>query len=256
MKKLTLLFLASITLIACTDDDNGTTRSTNDFSYLPLAMDNTWDYDVATGTDLFNDNLEITSVNGASYEMTATPDPANGLMSGVLSSGTLTATSGKLISNGNLDFSFQGLGSYSIPVANGVLYDQNALANEELFNTSGSFQEAIDGFNLDINYTAKTVHIGTVPSITVPAGTFTNVLHSQLIINVSISSQAIVSITLLQPQNVIVVNNYWAQDVGLIKSDNQLNYALEDFSSFGITLPIPQSANILTTQDLTAYTLN
>jgi hypothetical protein len=62
-------------------------------------------------------------------------------------------------------------------------------------------------------------------------------------------------VPLLTPQDVIVIDNYWAKDIGLIKSENQLDYMLEDFSSLGV-LPVPQSAQILTVQSLTGFTLN
>jgi hypothetical protein len=90
---------------------------------------------------------------------------------------------------------------------------------------------------------------------------YTDVIHSQLLITASITTDITIvgftqEIPLLAPQEVIVIDNYWAKDIGLIKSDSQLDYSLEDFSALGVTLPVPQSASILTEQDLTAYTIN
>lgn len=261
MKNIFIIFIATISLVACTSsDDDGNGNNTN-FSYLPLAVNNSWDYEVATGTTILNDNLEVSSVSGSNYMLEATPAVPAGLMTGVLSSGELTANNGQLTGNGTIGFDFQGVGDFSIDIIDGVLYDQNASNGSTLFTTSGVFTETIDAYDLDINYTASTVQLANEPSITVAAGTFTDVLHSQLIIEVSISTELSIgpitqTITILQAQDVIVVDNYWAQDVGLIKSDNQLDYTLEDFSALGVNLPVPQSASILTTQDLTAYTVN
>ncbi len=248
-KKIALICIASIAVISCTESDD-TGRSNDNFSYLPLATNNTWTYDVATG-----------SVSGSNYTLTANPAVPTGLMTGVLSSGELTAANGQLIGNGTIGFDFQGVGDFSIDIVDGILYDQNANNNEELYTTSGTFTETVDGYDLDINYVVSTKQLADESSITVPAGTFTDLLHSQLIINVNITTDIAIgpisqTITLLDAQDVIVVDNYWAQDVGLVKSDNQLDYMLEDFSSLGVNLPVPQSASVLTTQDLTIYTVN
>ncbi|MGJ8685043.1 MAG: chorismate synthase [Nonlabens sp.] len=263
-KKISLAFIAIIALTACsTDTDDGGNGGGNNFSYLPLTTNNSWDYDVVTGTTVTNDNLTVSSVSGSNYTLTANPAVPNGLMTGVLSSGELTAANGQLIGNGTLGFDFQGVGDFSIDIVDGVLYDQNASNGSELYSTSGTFTETIDSYDLDINYVATTVQKANVATMTVPSGTYSNVLHSQLIINVSISTEISIgpitqTINLLQPQNqdVIVVDNYWAQDVGLIKSDNQLDYSLADFSALGVNLPVPQSASVLTTQELTAFTIN
>ena len=260
MKKLLYLALISVSLISCGSDDDSGNSDTN-FIYLPLSINNSWDYDVTTGTTVANDNLMVSSENNGSFELTATPDPANGLMSNFLSSGQLSLEDGKLLVNGNLGFDFQGLSGFDITVTDAPVYDQNAGANEEIYTTSGTFTETVDGIDLDINYTATNIQLADEPSITVAAGTFNDVLHSQTIVNVSISTEITVlgitqTIQLLDPedQDVIVVDNYWARDVGLIRSDNQLDYNLGSFP--GINLPFPQSANILTTQELTAYTVN
>lgn len=260
MKNIFIIFIATISLVACTSSDDGAGNNTN-FSYLPLAINNSWDYDVATGQNVLNDNLEVTAVSGNDYTLTATPVAPAGLMTGVLSSGELTASNGKLTGNGTIGFNFQGVGDFSIDIVNGILYDQNANNGSELFSTSGVFTQTVDTYDLDINYKVTTKQLSNKPSIAVVAGTFTDVLHSQLIIEVSITTDISIgpitqTLTLLDTQDVIVVDNYWAQDIGLIKSDNQLDYELEDFSGLPVNLPVPQSASVLTTQDLTSYTVN
>ncbi|EAS19192.1 chorismate synthase [Nonlabens mediterrranea] len=260
LKKFILLCVVSVSILSCTESDD-TSRSNDNFSYLPLTVNNSWTYDVATGTDVSSDELTVSSVTGSSYSLISNPAVPAGLMTGVLSSGELTAANGQLIGNGTIGFDFQGVGDFSIDIVDGVLYDQNANNNEELYTTSGTFTETVDGYDLDINYVASTIQLADQSSMTVPAGTFTDLLHSQLVINVSITTDIAIgpisqTITLLAAQDVMVVDNYWAQDVGLVKSDNQLDYMLEDFSALPVSLPVPQSASVLTTQDLTLYTVN
>jgi hypothetical protein len=126
----------------------------------------------------------------------------------------------------------------------------------ELYSTTGSTTQTVQGFDLDINYEVTTVQQADIAQMTVEGMSYTEVIHSQLIINASITTAVFTQqVPLLTPQDVIVIDNYWAKDIGLIKSENQLDYMLEDFSSLGV-LPVPQSAQILTVQSLTGFTLN
>lgn len=261
IKNLFFLIIIASLAISCGGDDDGNSNPDTNFDYFPLTLNNSWDYDIATGTTVLNDNLEVTAVNSSSYEVTATPVPANGIMSNFLSSGELSQGNGQLLISGNLGFDFQGLSGFDIIVNDAPIYDQNASANQEIYTTSGTFTETVNNIDLDINYTARNIQLADEASITVPAGTFNDVIHSRLIIELSISTEVTVvgitqTIQLLNPsvQDVITIDNYWAQDVGLIKSDNQLEYNLGSIP--GVNLPIPQSADVLTTQELTAYTVN
>ncbi len=260
MKKIFLLLVASLLLISCGGDDDDSGNGTANLDYFPLAVNNSWDYDVVTGTVTVNDNLEVTSESNGSYMLTATPDPANGLMTGFLASGELSQDPGRLLIDGSLGFDFQGLAGFSIDVQNAPVYDQNANPNQEIYTTSGTFNETINGLDLIIDYTATNVQLANEASITVPSGTYNDVLHTQLIVNLDISLDLLISVPLLDPENqdVIVVDNYWVENIGLIKSDTQLEYNLRDLSSLpgGINIPLPQSANILTEQELTAFTVN
>lgn len=259
MKKIVLFIATAALLISCGDDDDSSNGTAN-LDYLPLAVNNSWDYDVVTGNVTVNDNLEVTSESGGTFMLTATPNPANGLMTGFLASGELSQDPGRLLIDGSLGFDFQGLADLSIDVQNAAVYDQNANPNQEIFTTSGTFNETINGIDLIIDYTATNIQLANEASISVPAGTYTDVLHTQLIVNLNISLDLLISVPLLDPENqdVIVVDNYWAEDVGLIKSDTQLEYNLRDLSSLpgGISIPLPQSANILTEQSLATFTVN
>lgn len=253
-----LIACCALVLAACTSEDTAPSTS---FSYLPLAINNSWNYDVATGTDVSTDALTVASMTGSRYTLTANPDPANGAMTNFLTSGELNEDQGMLILNGAFSLDNLGFGNFSLDVVNGVINDQNASNDAETFSTSGMFTETVANFPLVLNYTVKNIQKADLGSLMVSGTTYTNVEHSQLVINASIVSPITVAgitqnITLMRAQDVIVIDNYWARDVGLIKSDNLLDYELEDFSAFGIALPIPQAANILSVQTLTSYTVN
>jgi hypothetical protein len=52
-----------------------------------------------------------------------------------------------------------------------------------------------------------------------------------------------VTITILNPQNVIVSTQYYAEGVGMIYSKTDVNFELNDFSQFDVDLPIPQEGS-------------
>lgn len=161
-----------------------------------------------------------------------------------------------MIGNGTVDFGIQGLDNLTLEITDGIMYDQNANPDTELYTTSGTSTQIIQAYDLDISYEITTVQLASVAQMNVNGTNYTDVIHSQLIINAAIGTVILVPIPLLSAQDVIVIDNYWAKDVGLIKSDTQLDYTLEDLSFLGAVLPVPQSASILTEQDLTAYSIN
>jgi hypothetical protein len=260
MIKKILFAICLISIVSCDSSDDEGSVSNNDFKYLPLTVNNSWDYEITTGTDTSTETLSVDSVSGQEYTCTSNPTAAVGFMTRILTSGNLKAESGKLIGNGTVDFGIQGLDNFNVTITDGTLYDQNANARTVLYSTNGSTTQTVQGFDLDINYEAKTIQQASVSQMTVEGVTYTDVIHSQLIINATITTDITIVVTqqvpLLNSQDIIVIDNYWSKDIGLIKSNNQIDYTLEDFSSFGIALPVPQSASILTEQNLTSFTVN
>lgn len=255
-----LYALCLVAFIACDSSDDDANASNTDFNYFPLSVTNTWDFEIATGTDVSNESLTVDTVTGTEFTLIANPTAPTGFMTRILSGGALKAENGKLIGNGNIDFGLQGLSNFNVAIVNGTLYDQNANVNAELFSTTGTTSQTVDVYDLDITYEVRTVQQADVAQMVVEGITYSDIIHSQLIINATITTDVTIAsftqqVPLLDPQDVIVIDNYWSKDIGLIKSDNQLDYELEDFSSFGLTLPVPQSASILTTQNLTTYTV-
>ncbi|MEO9953862.1 chorismate synthase [Nonlabens sp.] len=247
-----------VALISCdSNDDNDGNMTNTDFNYFPLSVTNTWDFEITTGTDTpSNESLTVETVSGTEFTLISDPIAPTGFMTRILSGGALKSENGALIGNGNIDFGLQGLNNFNVAIENGTLYDQNANINAELFSTTGTTSQTVDGYDLDITYEVRTVQQEDIAQMVVEGITYSDIIHSQLIINATVTTDILTQqIALLTPQDVIVINNYWSRDIGLIKSDNQLNYQLSDFSSFGFTLPVPQSASILTTQNLVTYTV-
>ena len=62
-------------------------------------------------------------------------------------------------------------------------------------------------------------------------------------------------VTLLDTQDVLTINNYYADGIGLIDSNAIFTYQLEDLSALPVTIPIPETATITTIQKITAFTV-
>jgi hypothetical protein len=261
LKRAGILFLlfAALSFTGCDGDDSGSSQT--DFQYFPLAVNNSWDYNVTTEGNTINDRLEVVSATANSFQLESTPAVPNGIMTNVLSNGTLSSSNGTLKGTGALDFNFLGLENLNINVQNAALYDQNAAVNTTLFTTTGSSTQSLQGFNLEIEYTATTIQQEDVASMAINGTTYSDIIHSQLIINAKVGSPLTVSgfttvVNVMPAQDVFIVDNYWAKDVGLIKSDSQFSYQLADLSAFQISLPFPENTEVLTVQTLTSFSVN
>lgn len=253
------VFCAALIITACGEDDTAVTNTS--FSYLPLKVNNSWNYDITTGALTGSDVLTVDAVTGNKYNLTSNPTPANGVMTNFFTSGDLEERDGKIILNGFFSLTELGFGNLNINIANGTINDQNAPNGTETFTVSGSTNETVDNIPVVINYTARNVQRADIATLNVDGVNYMMVEHSQFIINASILAPITIAgisqnIPVLRSQDVIVIDNYWAKDIGLIKSENLLEYNLEDFSAFGIILPVPQSASFTSTQELTSFSLN
>lgn len=253
--------MAAIGLVVTSCEGDDAANAGTNFQYFPLTVANSWDYDVTTASTIVTDVLVVSSSSGASFELDSTPVVANALMTGVLSNGTLTGTGGKLLGTGSLDFSFQGIDDLNVDVENAALYDQNATPNQVLFTTNGSSTQSLQGIDINITYTATTIQKAAVANMMVEGASYNDVIHSQLIINATIGSPITVAgfttnVSIMESQDVFIVDNYWAKDIGLIKSNSQFSYQLVDLTGLPVTLPIPANSSVLTVQTLTNYNIN
>lgn len=254
MKKLLFLLFTGALFISCEGDD----ASVSNDSYFSLQTGNSWEYEVDVEGTSTIDILTVTSETEAGFTMDVEPALPAAIMSNVLSNAVLRQENGKLIGTGALTFDLFGLDDLDFTVENAALYDQNASQGSQLTTVDGSLSRPVQGFDLNIDYTATTFQQEALENLTVNGVEYMDVLHSQLIINVEIGTVASfggfdIPVVILPSQDVIVVDNYWAKDIGLIRSNSDFNYELSDFSGLGVDLPLPQEADILTTQNLVAF---
>ncbi|WP_452222020.1 hypothetical protein [Lacinutrix salivirga] len=276
-----LSFLA-LTCFACGSDDDGTTPQPPQESatgiYFPSALNDLWIYNVESTDENNTDNnfsetdvITVSSETDNSFELQANngTSPANGSMNAILVNGVLTSTDTTLLYNGALelpeelvDFIDQDITLNTI-----LLYDLNAGVNSDLSSLSDTFSETLDlngtSVPLIINYTFKTTKLGNLNALTVDGTVYDDVIKSKLTLEMDISITVSVlgisqTISLLDTQNVLATDYYFARDIGLIKADAVQGFQLSPaFLAFmegvGATIPFPTSASVTNIQELDSY---
>jgi hypothetical protein len=193
--------------------------------------------------------------NGVQYTNLDTQELNSGsFMVGLLTQNLVRNDTGKLIVNGTFGgVPIEGFPDISIPLNNAVLFDPNALNGTQLNIISGSFEQII------IEYTSITTQEQVLPSYTTDTQTYTDVIQSNIVLNLEISTEVQVggttlSLPILSSQDVLVVENYYAANIGLVFSKETVDYALEDLSGIpGLEIPLPEQNTSISTATLTSF---
>ena len=263
--KYSLLSLTMLTLglISCGDDDT-TPSINNTAAYFPLSSNSSWSYTNESEDQNSQDNMFVFGTqqeNGVQYTNLDTQElNSGGFMVGLLTQNLVRNDNGKLIVNGALGgVPIEGFPDISIPLNNAVLFDPNALNGTQLNIITGSFEETIMDFPIIIEYTSITTQEQLLPSYTTDTQTYTDVIQSKIVLNLEISTEVQVggttlSLPILSSQDVLVVENYYAANIGLVFSKETVDYVLDDLSGIpGLEIPLPEQNTSVSTATLTSF---
>ena len=233
-------------------------------------MGNNWIYDVATddGTNPVTTTVdeitvdETTTLNTFEYFGMTSSVGSSGTMSQLYDQNYFRVYNGITYMTGDFTLPLSAFGGTDIVISlnDTMLIDESKSAGTILSSQSGDTAQNIGGFDLDITYTFKTVQQETMPSHIVGAETFNDIIKSDIILSIKVTTVVNIgvpiTITLIDTQDVLTINNYYANNIGLIESEATTTYTLEDLSALPITIPIPTTATIIADQKITSYTLN
>jgi hypothetical protein len=250
--------LGVMLFISCSDDDNENPQ--NNTNYFPLVTSNSWDYQNTLSsqdqTDVVSE--ETLTVSGSNevagttvYEF-ETSNPLNAAPTTLaLSNGVVYKENSSLIYTGSFGLGIPGFPEVNFEIQDGKIYDKNANTDAELFTFSSTIQQTIEGIPITIDYTISTTMGERFESLTVSNELYEDVISSKLIVNMEISGNIGIPVTVLENQKVVEVTNYFAKDIGLIKGETDTNF---DF----LTLPsLPfQDFSFFTLQELQSFNLN
>ena len=268
MKKLTFTLLALL-IISCSssDDNNNEIIIPESFDYFPLNVGSSWTYDNQdseqenTRDSVFISEIEV--INDINYYQFSALPPVSGFMTTILSQSILRTNNNALLLNGELGTPpVEGFPEISIPLVNLIMYDLDENNNSLLSEFSGEIIQVIENIPIKIGYTITTVQ-GEIFEDGFGDYTNSNVLSSKININLSIVAEyeilgTVLDLPILQSQDVIRTTNYFANGIGMIYSDTQVEYELEDLSileTLGITLPFPSEDSSNSSQNLDTYNL-
>ena len=281
MKYYKFYFIALLTLttvFSCSDEDSDTpndpiTEDPNTVAgnYFPLTISDYWNYDVidinnATSETINStDNLYVASETAGTYDLDVNNGLiANGAMNSYLSNVSLERTETKLISNGALELpaEISDLIDFDINIDNIILYDTEANNNVELSSNSNSVQQDFNGVPVTINYTLSSKSIDFSEEMMINGTNYNNVITTKLILNLNvIATLSIINIDIIEPDNVLVITNYFSKDIGLVKAEANTSYqisptAISALEFAGYEINVPTSGSSTNIQNLTTYSVN
>lgn len=253
--KYLLLPLLVFFIVSCSsDDDSGNNTSAYDF--FPMNDGNYWVYNVESEDFSGRDSVYVandTVINNKTYKKFRTDEPPYGFYSNSLKNNAVRKSGNKLLLSGALSFDFGTGLPLNFSVADMVLLEESAAANSQLSSLSGSFQQQVEGFTIDFDYTIGTKAKQDLETYTVPGHQeYTNVKVIEVVLNLTATvNTGVLSFPLLPAQNVIVSTQYYAQDIGVVHVVTDFNYQLAD--TFGFEVPIPENGSQHTEEVLVNY---
>lgn len=258
-----LALIAFLGTVSCSssDDDSNTDPVDQITDYLPLSVGNYWTYDVTTEGITNRDSLyssNDTLISGIAHKKFKTLEALPyGFYSTSLKNNGLRVDGGTVKMSGTASFDY-GLGSpIAISISNFIILKESGVANEQLSAVTGTFSQTVEGYPLDFTYTLRTVSDGQVPSFTSPnADVYSNVIKTKVILNLKITTtQTIggfpVTVTVLSPQDVVTSTQYYAKGIGMVHTNTNITYQLQEFP--GVTFPFPSSGSQTQQEFLDTY---
>lgn len=274
--KLLPIFLIATTLFSCSSSDDGGSSDNGDSTptnYMPLTINNYWTYDIQsyqtsdpTAVTPARDSLYIsndTIINTITYKkLKAKNNVANGFFGTCLRNNGIKINGSKLVVTGTFNAPFPGLTNpITINLDQFIFFKENAAQGEQLSSSSGSFTQNVSGYDLNFEYTFKSVADGSLATFTSPNGdSYTNVKKSKILLNLKVTNTQTlagipITVTILQPQDVIVSTQYYASGKGMVYDDMVFSYNLSSLPA-GLTLPIPQSMSLTQREYLDTFVAN
>ncbi|QSS97026.1 hypothetical protein [Psychroflexus sp. ALD_RP9] len=244
MRKLLLLLLATTLFYSCESDDENSIQANN---YFDLNVGNSWTYNnTITQDDNSNSGTETLEVSGVEtinnqdhFSFTQTNVEQPGLVTSILTSGELYKTNdnAQLVFTGNYNFeATPELPSLNFELNNATIYNQSAQVGASVYNQSNTITHEIQGVPVNINYSINIINGGNIGDLSVNNETYQNVYQSEIIISANIEADlGLIDVTVLQQQDVVTATNYFAPNIGLIRSDVITELIFEDLPQ--ISLP-------------------
>jgi len=261
---LILIFLTSCSSDSDNNSDDGNEAPTE---FLPLKNNNYWTYDVDSDINnpgpLTRDSIYVandTLINAVTYKKLKTLAVPTGFFSSTLRNNGIKIDGSKLLMTGNFSLNLGLPSTVDVGVTDFIFFKESAAVGQVLSTTSGTINQTVQTYPLTIDYTLKSVYNGSQASYLFPNGDdYADIRKTKVILNLKITTVQTVSgipvtITLMPAQDVIVSNQYYSRNVGMIFSNTVINYQLNSIP--GVTLPIPSTFNQTQEEYIKSFLIN
>lgn len=259
MKRLMITaFFLGLIATGCSSDDNNSDDADSANIYLPLVAGNFWTYDVETSAGITRDSLYVAEdvvVNALDYKKMRTLETPSGFYSGSMNNNAVRKTGSSVVMTGSAAINFPGVTPIAIALSDFVVFRENANEGDQLSSVSDETIQDLQGLPVTLQYTLKSLGGATMATFTVPGGaTYTDVKIVKVVMNLrAFTPVATFPVDILSSQDVLVSNQYYAKNIGMVYASTTFSYNLQDLSALGITLPIPQSMTQVATEKMDTY---
>ena len=251
MKK-TFLLLATLGFVAvsCSDDDSSdTTPSVTTSAYLPMDSGNYWVYDVESSVMNGHDSLYVandTVIGGTTYHRLETGALPTGFFPGAMRNNGVRASDGKLLLSGTATVNFTEELPFSIAVDDFVFFNENADTDDILDTETGTIEQEIEGYDVEMDYTLTAKAKEGIAMYTVDGQTYNNVKPVELRLNVEVVVNYTfggvpLPVTIIDSQDVVISTQYYAEGVGMVHAVTNFQYDMADNIPDNVEVPLPQS---------------
>jgi hypothetical protein len=260
-KTLSLVAVLSFLFYGCPSDTPPTPPATTYYDYLPLTNANYWNYTntvestSATSADsLYIDGTTIIGSN--SYFQFDANVEATGIYTLYMKNINLRKDNHNYIANGTFTINL-GTEAIDIAINDEIMLSESGNAGDVLSTVSGTQTQTVSSIPLTISYSLKTEVVAVNASETIAGTVYTNTIRTKTTLNMKIDATVSgITVSAMNQQDVVTMYNTYADQKGMLLSDTDVEYHLQDFSAYGISLGIPQDYNESSQQVIVNYNIN
>lgn len=257
MKTLIYFFSLFLVCISCSNSDvsDGGENTPEPIFNIPMNTGNWWTYNVVGNGTTTRDSLYVsgdTLITPYTYKkFKAKNNLATGFYSSSLKNNAVRKENNTLFLTGSLTINqLQALPiSIVLDLQNFIIFKSSAATNETLSTKTGSFEQTVNNNPLTIDYTLTSLGGEYFTTFNSPNGTnYTDVKTTKIVLNLKITSTQIiagfpVTITYLQPQDVMTSTLYIAKNKGMVYSDTDTSYTVTQAVATQLGIPLTNSQN-------------
>lgn len=261
--KLFIFLLPLLTIVSC--NDNGIEPVEEVVNYTPYAVSNYWTYDVESslnGTSIdslyISETVQTNSNTYFNFDASAT---STGLTTQLYAQNLHRKENDNHLIYGTINIGdlVGNLVDLEIELNDEILLSETATTGTVLATQTNSITQVVNNIPLTIDYTFNNTLTNRLENLTINTTNYTDILQTELTLNLKIVALVDVlgiqvPFTVLQPQDVLVMENSYANEIGLIQSESTISYQLESIP--GITFPFPSSNSETIVQNIRSFNIN